>query len=72
MEKRVAAGSPEARSIEVLTDIATRHYLHGESQIAIARDLGLDPSTVSRHLQRARDEGIVHVEIRPPRREIQP
>ena len=30
--------------------------------------LGLDPSTVSRYLKRARDEGIVHVEIRPPRR----
>ena len=31
--------------------------------------MGLDPSTVSRYLKRARDEGIVRVEIRPPRRQ---
>jgi len=59
----------DARTIELLTDIATRFYLRGESQIQIAGALGLDPSTVSRHLKRARSEGIVHVEIRPPRRE---
>jgi DNA-binding transcriptional regulator LsrR (DeoR family) len=53
---------------DLLTDIARRFYLGDESQTAIARDLGLDPSTVSRHLKRARDEGIVHVEIRSPRR----
>jgi deoxyribonucleoside regulator len=58
----------EARTVELLTDIATRFYLRGESQTQIAQDLGLDASTVSRHLKRARSEGIVHVEIRPPRR----
>jgi DNA-binding transcriptional regulator LsrR (DeoR family) len=58
----------DARTVELLTDIATRFYLRGESQIQIAQALGLDPSTVSRHLKRARSEGIVHVEIRPPRR----
>jgi DNA-binding transcriptional regulator LsrR (DeoR family) len=62
-----AAGA-EARAVDVLTEIATRFYLGAESQIQIARDLGLDPSTVSRHLKRAREDGIVHVEIRPPRR----
>jgi len=67
--KGIAAAAPGAPTIDVLTNIATRHYLGGESQIAIARDLGLAPSTVSRHLQRARDEGIVYIEIRPPRRE---
>lgn len=59
----------DARTIDLLTDIATRFYLRGDSQIDIARELGLDPSTVSRHLKRARSEGIVHIEIRPPRRE---
>jgi DNA-binding transcriptional regulator LsrR (DeoR family) len=59
----------DARTIELLTDIATRFYLREESQTQIAQALGLDPSTVSRHLKRARTEGIVHVEIRPPRRE---
>ena len=52
---------------DLLTDVATRYYLRDDSQVEIARELGLDPSTVSRYLKRARDEGIVHVEIRPPR-----
>src|SRR5437773_9150589 len=58
----------EARTIDILTEVATRYYLRDDSQVEIAADLGLDPSTVSRYLKRARDEGIVHVEIRPPRR----
>ena len=48
--------------------MARRFYLGGETQVEIARDLGLDPSTVSRYLKRARDEGVVRVEIRPPRK----
>ncbi len=58
----------EAPALDVLIDVATRHYLHGSSQIEIARDLSLDPSTISRYLKRARDEGIVRIEIVPPRR----
>jgi len=54
---------------DILTDVAKRYYLQDQSQIEIARELRLAPSTVSRYLQRARDEGIVYVEIRPPRRE---
>lgn len=49
-----------------MIDLATRFYLRGQTQIEIARELGLDPSTVSRQLKRARDEGIVRVEIRRP------
>jgi DNA-binding transcriptional regulator LsrR (DeoR family) len=56
------------RVIDQLIEVARRFYLVGETQVEIARDLGLDPSTVSRYLKRARDEGIVRVEIRPPRR----
>ncbi len=66
-QRQGAAAGAEARTIDVLTEIATRFYLGEESQSEIARDLGLDPSTVSRHLKRARSEGIVHIEIRPPR-----
>jgi len=55
--------------MDLLTDIATRAYVGEQSQIDIARDLGLDPSTVSRHLKRAREEGIVRIEIVRPRRE---
>jgi deoxyribonucleoside regulator len=55
-------------TVDVLMDLAKRFYVDGQSQITIARSLGLDPSTVSRYLKRARDEGIVHVQIRRPRR----
>lgn len=57
-----------AQSAEQLMEVARRFYLLGWTQVQIARDLGLDHSTVSRYLKRARDEGIVRVEIRPPRR----
>lgn len=59
----------DAQATEQLIVVATAFYRHGRSQVEIARDLRLDPSTVSRYLKRAREEGIVHVEIRPPRRE---
>ena len=59
----------DLRGVELLTEIATRFYLQGHTQIQIAQQMGLDPSTVSRYLKRARDEGIVRVEIRPPRRQ---
>ncbi len=57
-----------SRVADLLLEVARRFYLGGETQVEIARDLGLDPSTVSRYLKRARDEGVVRVEIRPPRR----
>ena len=53
-------------SLELLVELASRFYLRGQTQAQIARDLGLDPSTISRHLKRARDEGIVRIEIRRP------
>jgi DNA-binding transcriptional regulator LsrR (DeoR family) len=48
---------------DVLVTVATEFYLEGRSQGTIARRLGLDPSTVSRYLKRARREGIVRIEI---------
>ena len=54
-------------TMDQLIDIATRFYVAGQPQIEIARSMGLDASTVSRYLKRARDEGIVHVEIQRPR-----
>jgi deoxyribonucleoside regulator len=53
--------------MDQLVDIATRFYLTGQSQIEIARSVGLDASTVSRYLKKARDEGVVRVEIQRPR-----
>ncbi len=61
---RKAASGPTS---EILVDLATRFYIEGQSQVQIARALGLDASTVSRYLKRARDDGIVHVEITKPR-----
>lgn len=58
-----------AQSTEQLIEVATSFYRNGKSQIEIARELRLDPSTVSRYLKRARDDGIVRIEIRPPRRQ---
>lgn len=53
--------------VEFLVDLATRFYILGQTQARIARDLGVDPATVSRQLKKARDEGIVRIEIRRPR-----
>lgn len=57
---------PGARQIDVIIEVATWFYVHGWSQVRIARALDLDPSTVSRYLKRARDESIVRVDIRRP------
>jgi deoxyribonucleoside regulator len=59
--------APAGPTADMLVDLATRFYVAGQSQVEIARALGLDASTVSRYLKRARDEGIVHVEIHRPR-----
>jgi deoxyribonucleoside regulator len=56
------------RVTDVLVEVARRFYLVGETQVEIARDMRLDPSTVSRYLKRARDEGVVQVKIRQPLR----
>ncbi len=59
------AGSDQ---VDTIIEIATWFYVHGWSQVRIATALGLDPSTVSRYLKRARDESIVRIEIRRPPR----
>lgn len=45
--------------------VARLHYESDLSQIEIARRLGFSAATVSRLLRRARDEGIVRIEIQP-------
>jgi DNA-binding transcriptional regulator LsrR (DeoR family) len=44
--------------------VARLHYESDLSQVEIARRLGLSTATISRLLRRARDEGIVRIEIR--------
>ncbi|MBA2676870.1 MAG: hypothetical protein H0U76_00495 [Ktedonobacteraceae bacterium] len=53
--------------IDFLVDLATRFFILGQTQAYIARELEIDPATVSRQLKKARDEGIVRIEIRRPR-----
>src|SRR5207245_11034241 len=49
-----------------LVDVARRFYVLGQTQQEIARAFGVDASTVSRTLKRARATGVVRIEIRPP------
>lgn len=44
---------------------AERHYLRGETMEAIAHDLGLSRSSVSRLLRQAREEGMVRIFLEP-------
>lgn len=44
--------------------VAKLHYEADMSQVEIARKLGVSTATISRLLRRARDEGIVRIEIR--------
>ena len=46
--------------------MARLHYESDLSQVEIARRLGLSAATISRLLRRAREEGIVHIEVRSP------
>jgi DNA-binding transcriptional regulator LsrR (DeoR family) len=43
--------------------VAKLHYETGLSQVSIARQLGLSTATISRLLQRARDDGVVRIEV---------
>lgn len=54
--------------IDFLIDVSRRFYYGGETQARIAGELGVDPSTISRALRKARDEGIVRIEIQRPKR----
>jgi DNA-binding transcriptional regulator LsrR (DeoR family) len=45
---------------------ARRYYLHGQSQVAIAAELGISRFKVARLLEVARAEGIVRIEVAEP------
>jgi DNA-binding transcriptional regulator LsrR (DeoR family) len=55
------APAPDSRAL--LHTVARLHYEHDLSQRDIARQMHLSTATVSRLLRRARDEGIVRIEI---------
>ena len=49
-----------------LADLAVRHYELNQSIDDLAADLGVDQSTISRRLIRAKKEGLVHTLVVPP------
>jgi DNA-binding transcriptional regulator LsrR (DeoR family) len=53
-------------NVQELITAAELYYRDQLSQQEIAQRLGVSRSTVSRMLQQARDEGIVHIEVRRP------
>lgn len=66
--RRISGRTVKSKTDQII-EVATWFYIHGRTQAEIARGLGLDPSTISRYLKRAREENIVRVEIQPPRPE---
>lgn len=46
--------------------VARRYYLHGQSQVDIAAELGISRFKVARLLELARTEGIVRIEVTEP------
>jgi DNA-binding transcriptional regulator LsrR (DeoR family) len=61
-----AAGPGPAADHRLAAAIARRYYLHDESQVSIAADLGISRFKVARLLEWARAEGIVRIEVAEP------
>ena len=58
--------SENSNHISLLVEVARLYYEHNFSQQQIARKLGISRPGVSRLLQRARDKGIIRIEIFDP------
>lgn len=57
---------PAPRSMDLLIKAARLYYLDQQSQSAVARELGLSTSSVSRILAAAREQGVVEIRIHDP------
>ncbi|MEU4362370.1 sugar-binding domain-containing protein [Promicromonospora sp. NPDC023987] len=51
----------------LMVEVSTDYYLDGKSKVEIARDRGISRFQVARLLAQARDQGVVRIEITPPR-----
>lgn len=58
--------SPRGSDLELLIRVAESYYLENRNQARIAADLGLSTATISRLLQRAREAGIVRIQVVRP------
>ncbi len=56
----------------LITKAATLYHLNGLTQVQVAERLGISRQLAGRLLREARRRGIVHIEIRPPRPDVQP
>ncbi len=56
----------EFKDISLMVEVARLYYEHDYSQVEIAKKLGVSRPKVSRLLKKARENGIVRVEIRDP------
>ena len=63
--KRSQSGMSNDR-LNHLADLAIRHYELNQSVDELAADLGVDQSTITRRLSRARKEGLVRTLVVPP------
>ena len=59
-------GRVSADRLNHLTDLAIRHYEFNQSVDDLAADFGVDQSTITRRLSRARSEGIIQTLVVPP------
>lgn len=51
----------------LMVEVSTDYYLHGQSKVEIARHRGISRFQVARLLAQAREQGVVRIEITPPR-----
>ena len=63
----VPGDSPSRFSAHLMYVAAAMYYLEDINQANIAKRLGTSRTTVSRLLQEARRQNIVHIEVRQPR-----
>lgn len=59
-------GDPARNELELLAQVAEHYYLENRTQAQIAKSLGLSTATVSRLLGRAREAGVVRIQIVRP------
>lgn len=61
----------DERDLDLLVRIGEMYYIQGKTQKDISEALGLSRSGVSRLLQAARDQGIVHITVKNPSERLQ-
>ena len=55
-----------SQSTCIVSTAAYQYYIEGKKRSEIAESLGLSPSTLSRVLKRAKEEGIIEIKVTEP------